>query len=93
MHAIGLGALQQGDVAQRRRGALDRAEKVAQHQVVGADLLVFLPARDQARPLVERGIDQVGDAGELGAEPAAGCSVGEVERMPSRAESLVRLAT
>jgi hypothetical protein len=38
--------------------------------LVGADLLLFLPARDQPRPLVERGVDEMRDAADLGGEPA-----------------------
>ena len=89
MHTIGLGALQQRHMAQPRRRALERAQKVAQHQLVGADLFLFLPARDQPRPFVERGINEMGDAGERGCKLRAGGFIGEVERMPSRTENVV----
>ena len=79
MHAIGLGALQQGDMAERRRDLFEGVEQVPQHRVVGADLLVFLPARDQLRPLVERGVDEMGDAGEFGRDRGAGPGVDEIE--------------
>ena len=92
MHAIGLGALQQRHVAEPRRDFFEGAKQVPQHRLVGADLLVFLPARDQPRPLVERGIDEMGDAGELGREPGAGLAIGEIERQPARAECLVGTA-
>ena len=39
VHAIGLGALQQRDVAKLWRDRLERGHQIAQHQVVGADLL------------------------------------------------------
>ena len=92
MHAVGLGALQQGHVAEPRGDLFEGAEQVPQHRLVGPDLLVFLPARDQPRPLVECGIDEMGDAGEPGRESGAGIGVGEIERRPARAECLVGTA-
>ena len=68
MHAIGLGALQQRHVAQAGRGLFERArtDSAASARWCGSARLP--PARDQPRPLVERGIDEMGDAGEFGRE-------------------------
>ncbi len=76
-------------MAQPWCGLFEGAKQVPQHRLVGADLLLFLPARDQPRPLVERGIDEMGDVGELGRESRAGRGVGEIERQPARTKSLV----
>ena len=92
MHAVGLGALQQRHVAQLRRGGLQRTEQIAQHQVVGPDLLVFPPARDQPRPLVKGGVDEVSDAGEVGREGGTSGGIGEIEGQPARAKRLIRPA-
>ena len=49
--------------ARRARTAAgrERVEQVAQHRCVALDQLVLVPARQQARALLERGVDEVGD--------------------------------
>ena len=80
VNAIGLGALQQRDVPKLRRGRLERGHQVAQHQIVGADLVRIAPAVDQVRRFIERGIDEVGGALQFGGDAHALRRVGQVDR-------------
>ena len=57
--AIGLRSLQQRYVAELRRNRFKRRHQVAQHQIVGSDLVRITPAVDQVRRFIERGIDQM----------------------------------
>ena len=59
MHAIGLGALQQRHMPKRWRRRLENRHQVAQHRVIGADLVRVAPAIDQVRRLIERGVDEM----------------------------------
>ena len=77
VHAVRLGALQQRDVL--HRAEVERVEDVAQHRCVPLHQLLLVPARQQARTLLERGVDEVGDPLELAEHPAARCGVREVE--------------
>ena len=58
--AIRLRALQQRDMAERRRNRFERRHQIAQHQIVGSDLVRIAPAVDQVRCFIERGIDEMG---------------------------------
>ena len=58
MSAIGLGALQQCDMS-KFAACLEWSRDVAEHGQVRLHLVLFLPARYQARFLKECGIDQV----------------------------------
>ena len=62
MNAVGLGTLQQGHMPERGCGRLERRHQVAQHAVVGVDLVLIAPAIDQARRFIKRGVDEVGCA-------------------------------
>ena len=62
MNAIGLGALQQRHMPERWRNRLEHRHQVAQHHVIGADLVWIAPAIDQVRRLIERGVDEMGCA-------------------------------
>ena len=62
MNAIGLGALQQRHMPERWRGRLENRHQVAQHRVIGTDLVRIAPAIDQVRRLIKRGVDEVGRA-------------------------------
>ena len=92
MHAIGLGALQQRDVLESWRCGFERAHQIAQHAVVGLDLPGVAPAIDQARRLIECGIDQMGCTAELGRGAAAILGAGEIDRHVPRAVEIARLA-
>src|SRR3546814_19939971 len=83
-----LGALEQGGVPEVRRGGLDRLDDVAEHGEVDRDLLGVAPTGDEARFLVERGIDDVRHAGEVGRMSAAGRRIDQiVAQEPSRRPS------
>ncbi len=87
MHTIGLGALQQRNMPEIRRCGFEHAHQIAQHPVVGFDLPGVTPAIDQARRLIERGIDQMGCTAELSRGAAAILSAGEIDRhVPRTAE-------
>ena len=68
----------------------ERLEEVAEHRGIGRDLVRVAPAGDELRLLVEGGIDEIGDTGELGAEGRALALVGQVEGEEARAEGLGR---
>ena len=80
MDAIGLGALQQRHMAQILRVPLQRIEHVAEHPVVGLDLLALAPAGNQSWAFVQSGVDQMRDVRQARAQALAGGSVGQVER-------------
>ena len=79
MHAIGLCALQQHHMAQRRRRRLENRHQVAQHRIIGADLALVAPAVDQARRLIQRSVDQMGSALQLHRDAFALGSVGQID--------------
>ena len=93
VNAIGLGALQQCDMPELRRGRFERGHQIAQHQIVGADLVLIAPAVDQIRCLIERGINQVGGALQFGGGAQALRRIGQVDRNVPGAVKLARLAT
>ena len=69
--AIGLGALQHGQVLQPQIAWLDRVEEVLQHTLVADDLLGLAPGVVGAGTAEQRAIDGVGDAPHLGQLRAA----------------------
>ena len=92
VHAIGLGTLQQRHMPQRRRLRLENRHQVAQHGIVGADLAWIAPAVDQARRLVERGVDEMGRAPQLRRRVPALGGIGQIDRNVTGAVELARLA-
>ena len=92
VNAIGLGALQQRDVPELRRDRLERGHQIAQHQVVGADLVRIAPAVDQVRRFIERGIDEMGCALHFGGGAQALRRIGQVDRNVAGAVEFARLA-
>jgi hypothetical protein len=60
VHAIGFGALQKRHVPERWRYRLERRHQVAQHRVIGSDLVHVAPAVDQTWTFVERGVEKMG---------------------------------
>ena len=92
MHAIGLGTLQQRHMPQRRRRRLENRHQVAQHRVIGADLVRIAPAIDQVRRLIERGVDEMGRAPQLGRRALALGGIGQVDRDVTGAVELARLS-
>ena len=90
--AIGLGALQQRDMAERRRNRLERRHQIAQHQVVGSDLVWIAPAVDQVRRFIERGIDEMGCILQRSCGLRALRRIGQVDRHVAGAVELARLA-
>ena len=92
MDAIGLGALQQRDMPELRRGRLERRHQVAQHRVIGVDLVLIAPAIDQIRRLIERGVDEMGCALQFGRCTRALGGIGQVDRDVTGAVELARLA-
>ena len=89
MDAVGFGALQERHVAQARRTGLHGVEQAPEHAVVGVDLLHVAPAGDQLGPLVQRGVDEVGDAADLRPKPGTGRVVREVGRHELSAAQVV----
>ena len=92
MHAIGLGTLQQRHMPQRWRHRLENRHQVAQHGVIGADLVWIAPAIDQVRRLIERGVDEVGRALQLRRRVLALGGIGQIDRDVTGAVELARLA-
>ncbi len=82
--AVGLGALQQRHVPQLRGGGKQRPHQVAQHAVVGADLLIVAPALDQSGQFEQSRVDQVSDIAQRVRRLPTGSGVCQVKRkMPS----------
>ena len=86
--AVGLGALQEADVAHVAPLA-HRVEHVAQHGQVGVHLATVGPARHEAGLLAHGGVDDVGDGAHLGHRRATRHPVGEVDGQV--ADSAVRV--
>ena len=57
----------------------ERAEQVAEHGRVGGNLLAVDPAGEQPRLLIERGVDEVGDLGQVADEGGGRVAVGEID--------------
>lgn len=70
----------------------ERLEGVAQHVQIGVDLVLVAPAAHQIRLLVQRGVDDMRHAGELGRMPAAGRRVLQVEADEPRRRLEIRRA-
>ena len=87
MHAIGLGALQQGDVPQARIARLHRIHQVGQHRRVGGDLVGLQPALAELRLLEQRAVDDAGDAAQRRQRRAAGLRIRQVDGEEARALS------
>ena len=92
MDAIGLRALQQRDMAELRRDRLERRHQIAQHQIVGADLVRIAPAVDQVRRFIERGIDEMGCVLQRSCGLRALRRIGQIDRYVAGAMELARLA-
>ncbi len=90
--AVGLGALQQRDVLERRRRRLQHRHQVAEHQIVGSDLAFIAPAIHQVRRLIERGIDEVGCALQLRRAARALRGVGQIHLNMAGAIKITRLS-
>ena len=72
VHAVDLRSLQNADMLEIGGGADNRPHHVAQHGIVGLDLILARPARDQLGLLVQSRVGDVRDAGqrlERGARP------------------------
>ena len=65
---------------ERGCGGLERRHQVAQHPVVGVDLVLVAPAIDQARRFIKRGVDEVGCALQFGRCARALDGIGQVDR-------------
>src|SRR3546814_19704901 len=61
------------------RPHLDRLDDVPEHVEIDRDLLRIAPAGDEARFLVERGIDDVRHPDEIRRMGAAGCGVAQIQ--------------
>jgi hypothetical protein len=64
VHAVNLRSLQDADVLEIGGGADDRLHDVAQHRVVGIDLVFARPAGDQLRLLVQGCVGDMRDIGQ-----------------------------
>jgi hypothetical protein len=69
-------------------GFQQRIQQIAQHLIVDTDLLFVAPAFDQSRQLEQRGIDQMGHAGQ-----PADHHLGIAPRRSDRAERTARETT
>ena len=89
MYAIGLSALQQRHVAQILRVPFERVQQVAEHALIGFDLLAFPPAGNQSGPFVQSGIYQVRNVGQACGKLLGSGSVGQVQWSEARTMSNV----
>src|SRR5437868_7460831 len=89
MYAIGLGALQQRHMAQILRVSFERVQQVAEHALVGLDLLAFPPAGNQSATFVQSGIYQVRNVGQARGKLLGSGSVGQVQWSEARTMSNV----
>ncbi len=78
-------------MAQIFRVPFQRVEQVAQHPVVGLDLLALPPAGNQSGTFVQSGINQMRHAGQTCGQLLAGSGVGQVQRQEARAMGIVGL--
>ena len=90
--AVGLRALQQRDMAERRCDRFERRHQIAQHQIVGSDLVRIAPAVDQVRRFIERGIDEMGCILQRSCGLRALRRIGQVDRYVAGAMEIARLA-
>lgn len=66
-----------------------RVKQVAQHPVVGLDLLAFLPAGNQSGAFVQGGVYQMRHAGQARGKLLAGDGFGQVQGQEARAMRIV----
>jgi hypothetical protein len=92
MDAISLGALQKRDMPKLRRHRFERRHQIAQHQIVGADLVLIAPAVDEVGGFVKRRINQMGRALHFGGGALALRGVGQVDGDMAGAIKRARLA-
>src|SRR5205085_1251084 len=84
MYAVGLSALQQRHVAQILRVPFERVEQVAEHALVGLDLLAFPPAGNQSGTFVQSGVYQMRNVGQARGKLLGRGSVGQVHWSEAR---------
>ena len=87
-----LGPLQQRHMAQLRRDRLERRHQIAQHQIIGADLVWIAPAIDETRRFIEGRIDEVSCSLQLRRRLRALRRIGQVDRHMMGAVERARLA-
>ena len=80
MDAIGFGALQQRHMPKAGGDPKQRPQQVAQHPVVGGDLLVVAPAFDQAGQLKQCRVNNMRHVPHRGGGSLAGGGIGQVQR-------------
>ena len=79
-------------MAERRCDRFERRHQVAQHRVVGVDLVWIAPAVDQVRRFIERGIDEMGCTLQRSCGQRALRRIGQVDRHVAGAIEFARLA-
>jgi hypothetical protein len=77
-------------MTQAGTGFKQRFQQIAQHQIVGTDLAFVAPTLDKAGEFEQRGIDEMGHAGESAEHRAAPRGIGQVERNETRTERFSR---
>ena len=80
VHAVRLRALQEAHVLQPLGRLRQRVHQVLEHRQIRVHLIALLPARDEARLLVDRGVDDVGDVGQLAERLLARVCVAQIHR-------------
>ena len=90
--AIRLGTLQQRNMAEPWRNRFERLHQIAQHHVVGSDLVWIAPAVDQIRRFIERGIDKMGCILQRSCGLRALRSIGQIDLNVAGAVELSRFA-
>jgi hypothetical protein len=78
------------DVTQRRRGACNDVDDVAQHLAIAIDMGLVGPAGDQIRLILDRGEDDAGAVADAAERHLASGAVCQVDRQKLRATSVER---
>ncbi len=80
VHAVDLRSLQNADMLEIGGGADDRLHHVAQHGIVGLDLILARPARDQLGLLVQSRVGDMRDVGQRLERSAGPALVAQIDR-------------